>query len=242
MLCGLILLNIQMVFADTDVLFLEDTVDDVKYYEDNQEIGYLDTMHSIDIVSMNCECTTEGLIATLTVKGTIPAGRVEGYEYSFEILSPSDYGLITILYDTDYHMNSPGGYANYGTPEFTVSENSLIVTIDDLIIDTSTASSMNTYAKYEENESLYIDWIPNKDKEDTDDEDQSAEDDSSSESDGEEDYSETEGELDGEDKIGFNNSKKEGETSVDESPGFSLILAVLAIVGLFSLHSLKRKD
>ena len=241
--------------ADVAETEAEDKSDDVAYYEDGNVfhgdgVTFVDDKPEIDITSINCDCTDEAFIVTLTVKDNFPGDWAEGYEYSLTVFTSSAYGAITINYETDYRMTSPGGWAsNNAYPEFSVTENSLIATIDDMIIDESTINSFDVFAKLDTADgALYIDWLPDPDEPvSNDDTEDTTDEESSSDS-----VDDLNGSTENDDQPGADNSNDDNteDTSATEntgsevssdSPGFEIFVLLFVIAGFIVLKKYKRK-
>ncbi len=250
LLCSFLLTGSLFVSADVTETEADDLLEDVAYYEDGNVIHgdgvtFVDDKPEIDIVSISCDCTTEAFIVTLTVKDDFPSGWAEGYEYSLTVFTSSVYGAITIHYETDYRMTSPGGWAsNNAYPEFTVTENSLIATIDDMIIDESTINSFEAFAKLDTTDgALYIDWLPDPDDPDSgDDTDDTSESDPVDDSD-DSSNSDDQPVGDGTNDDALDESFSEDtETEVPtDSPGFELLFLLVALIGIIGFKRFKGK-
>jgi len=243
------------VIADVAETEAEDPLDDVAYYEDGNVIHgdgvtFVDDMPEIDIASIRCDCTEEAFIVTLTVQDNFPAGWVEGYEYSIVVFTSSAYGAITINYETDYRMTSPGGWASNGAyPEFSVTENSLIATIEGMILDESTVNSYEAFAKLDTSDgALYIDWLPDPDDPGSDDDTEDDTDDSteedavedSNDSSNTDDQPVDDGTNDDND-IDESSSEDGGSEVTTDSPGFELLFLLVALVGLIGFKRFNGK-
>lgn len=249
LLCGFFLLSSNFIAANAEIIQSKDTDDDVAYYEDgvvhrDDSVTFIDTMPGIDITSMSCDCTESALIVTLTVKENFPMGRIEGYTYGLEVYTNSNYGLITINYETDYGINNPGGWANLGSPEFSVSENTLVATIENLVIDESTIYLLDAFAKFESGDgALYVDWLPDGDEKGDDETDDSSENEIFSDSSPVNNSNET---IDttqdlNEDTINNDDTDDTGLTQLDEpseTPGFSIFFVLIAFLGLLIIHKI----
>ena len=226
----------------------DDPLEDVAYYEDGNVIHgdgvtFVDDKPEIDIVSISCDCTTEAFIVTLTVKDDFPAGWAEGYEYSLTVFTSSVYGAITIHYETDYRMTSPGGWAsNNAYPEFSVTENSLIATIDDMIIDESTINSFEVFAKLDTTDgALYIDWLPDPDEPESDDADDTTEEDTTDSNDSSNTDDQPVDDGTNDDTGDEGSSDDAGSEVTTDSPGFELLFLLVALIGIIGFKRFKGK-
>ena len=226
----------------------DDPLEDVAYYEDGNVIHgdgvtFVDDKPEIDIVSISCDCTTEAFIVTLTVKDDFPAGWAEGYEYSLTVFTSSVYGAITIHYETDYRMTSPGGWAsNNAYPEFTVTENSLIATIDDMIIDESTINSFEAFAKLDTTDgALYIDWLPDPDEPESDDADDTTEEDTTDSNDSSNTDDQPVDDGTNDDAGDEGSSDGTGSEVTTDSPGFELVFLLCGLVGIIGFKRFNGK-
>lgn len=251
LLCSFILTGSLSVTADVAKTEAEDKLDDVAYYEDGNVIHgdgvtFVDDTPEIDITSIRCECTEDAFIVTLTVKDNFPAGWVEGYEYNMNIFTSSAYGVITIHYETDYRMTSPGGWASNGAyPEFSVTENSLIATIEGMVLDESTINSFEAFAKLDTTDgALYIDWLPDPDDpgsdDDTDDSTEEDPVDDSNDSSNTDDQPVDDGTNDDND-IDESSSENGGSEVTTDSPGFELLFLLFALVGIIGFKRFNGK-
>ena len=207
----------------------------------------------IDIASIRCDCTEGAFIVTLTVKDNFPAGWAEGYEYNIVVFTSSAYGAITINYETDYRMTSPGGWASNGAyPEFSVTKNSLIATIEGMVLDESTVNSFEVFAKLDTTDgALYIDWLPDPDDPGSDDDTEDDNDDSTEEDSVEDsnDSSNTDDQpvddgTNDDDDIDESSSENGGDAGSGDSsgtPGFELLFLLLALVGIIGFKRFNGK-
>jgi hypothetical protein len=160
------------------------------------------------------------------------------------VFTSSVYGAITIHYETDYRMTSPGGWAsNNAYPEFTVTENSLIATIDDMIIDESTINSFDAFAKLDTTDgALYIDWLPDPNEPESDDTDDTTEEDTtdSNDSSNADDQPVDDGTND--DAGDEGSSYDTGPEVTTDSPGFELVFLLCGLVGIIGLKRFNGKN
>lgn len=254
LICSYILAGSFSVAADVAQTEAEDPLDDVAYYEDGNVIHgdgvtFVDDKPEIDIASISCDCTDEAFIVTLTVKDNFPGGWAEGYEYSLTVFTSSVYGVISIHYETDYRMTSPGGWAsNNAYPEFSVTENSLIATIEGMVLDESSVNSYDVFAKLDTADgALYIDWLPDPDEPESDDTDDTTEDDSP-EADPIDDSNDSSnaddqpvGDETNDDTGDEGSSDGAGSEVPTDSPGFELIFLLVALVGLIGFKRFNGK-
>jgi hypothetical protein len=249
--CSFILIGSFSVAADVAQTEAEDPLDDVAYYEDGnvihgEGVTFVDDKPEIDIVSISCACTEEAFIVTLTVKDDFPGGWAEGYEYSLTVFTSSAYGAISIHYETDYRQTSPGGWAsNNAYPEFSVTENSLIATIEGMVLDESTINSYDAFAKLDTTDgALYIDWLPDPDEPGSDDEtdDNTGEDpvEDSNDSSDTDDQPVDNGTND--DMVDGGSSDDTGSEGTTDSPGFELLFLLVALAGLIGFKRFSGKE
>lgn len=244
LLCSFILMGSFSVAADVAQTEAEDPQDDVAYYDDGNVIHgdgvtFVDDKPEIDIVSISCDCTEEAFIVTLTVKDDFPSGWAEGYEYSLTVFTSSAYGMISIHYETDYRQTSSGGWAsNNAYPEFTVTENSLIATIEGMVLDESTINSFEAFAKLDTTDgALYIDWLPDPDEPDSDDDADDTND--SNDSSNADDQPVDDGTND--DTGDEGSSDDTGSEVTTDSPGFELVFLLFALVGIIGFKRFSGK-
>jgi hypothetical protein len=58
-------------------------------------------MPEVDIESISVECTNTALIITMTMQGLFPVGHIEGHTYFLNVFTETNYGTITVHYETD---------------------------------------------------------------------------------------------------------------------------------------------
>jgi hypothetical protein len=251
LVCSFFLLSSFNVTGNVAGTSVEDSLDDVAYYEQrsmrrSEDHTFVDTMPEVDIESISVECTNTALIVTLTMQGSFPVGHVEGYTYFVNVFTETNYGIITVTYETDYGSFEPGGWASLGiSPEFSISERSLIMVLDDVILDETAVTDISGTARFDAADGgMFIDWLPDgveKDAADGGTDDEETSDDEQDNSDDQSvDNTITE---DSEDITDESYSSEDTENSVEtDSPGFELMFLFLAIAGFIIIYKQKKKE